>query len=117
MRILVVEDDKDVGAFVVSDDDLKELRDCKPNSCNFKLPATDMAHARAAATGSSADARERVAAYARQRMIEYVTDYRARGNAAMIVYDDLGSVRDDTFLAKRVPPCSQCLVDARHSPP
>jgi hypothetical protein len=89
---------QDVQTFVVSDDGLKELRDCKPNSCNFKLPATDMAQARAAATPSSPDARDRVAAYAQKRMIEYVTDYRTRGNAAMVIYDDRGTVRSsDAF--------------------
>jgi len=90
---------RDVQAFVVSDDDLKELHDCKPDNCNFKLPATDMEHFR---TLDLADpsTRERVAAYARQRMVEYVTDYRARGNAAMIVYDDRGTVHSsDAFAA------------------
>jgi hypothetical protein len=32
-------------------------------------------------------------------MVEYVTDYRARGNAAMAVYDDRGGVRASDALA------------------
>src|SRR6476620_6789380 len=32
---------QDVATFAVSDDDLEELRDCKPNRCNVKLPGTD----------------------------------------------------------------------------
>ena len=92
-------DIRDVQAFAVSDDDLKELRDCRPGHCNFKLPATDMEHVRTRIDLAAPDAGERVAAYARQRMVEYVTDYRARGNAAMIVYDDRGTVRSSDALA------------------
>jgi hypothetical protein len=88
----------DVRSFSVSDDDVAELRDCKPNSCAFKLPGTDMVRARTAAQASGA--RERLTAVARQRMVEYVTDYRTRGNAAMLVYDDRGSVHSsDAFAA------------------
>ncbi len=91
---------QDVQAFAVSDDDLRGLRDCKPNNCRVKLPGTDMARARAAADPSSPGARDRVGAYARQRMIEYVTDYRSHGNAAMVVYDDRGTVHSsDAFAA------------------
>lgn len=39
------------------------------------------------------DAAQRAEDYLRRRMVEYVTAYRQRGNAAMIVYDDLGSVQ------------------------
>src|SRR5262245_52027824 len=90
----------DVQALVVSADDLKELRACKPKDCNFKLPAADMTRFAATIDMAGPDARERVAADARQRMVEYVNDYRARGNAAMIVYDDRGTVRSsDAFVA------------------
>ncbi len=90
----------DVGAFAVSDDDVKELRDCKPNDCNFKLPATDMERLHTGIDLTAPDAKARVGTYARQRMVEYVNDYRARGNAAMLVYDDRGSVHSsDAFTA------------------
>jgi hypothetical protein len=48
---------------------------------------------------SAPDARAKVAAYVRQRIVEYVTDYRQRGNAAMLVYDDLGNVHSSEALA------------------
>src|SRR6202007_874791 len=35
----------------------------------------------------------------RRRVIDYVNDYRRRGNAAMVVYDDRGSVRASDALA------------------
>ncbi len=90
----------DVDAFAVSDDDVKELRNCKPNECNFKLPAMDMERLHTTVDLSAPDAKARAATYARQRMVEYVNDYRARGNSAMLVYDDRGSVRSsDAFAA------------------
>jgi len=53
-------------------------------------------------------------------MVEYVTDYRGRGNAAMVVYDDLGSVhasdaldamlRDSSFVFSVVPSLGRHLA-------
>src|SRR6185369_863619 len=88
----------DVQALTMSDDDVKELRTCKPNECNFKLPATDMERLKRTIDLSAPDATANAATYARQRMVDYTTDYRARGNAAMLVYEDRGVVRaSDAF--------------------
>jgi len=110
----------DVQAIEISGDDLKELRGCRPGSCNFKLPATDMERFRSA-IGSGSDAPQRTAAYAGQRMVEYVNDYRSRGNAAMLVFDDRGTVRssdalvallrDSSYVFTAVPSLGQHLVD------
>ena len=89
----------DVQGLSISNDDLKELRGCRPGDCSFKLPATDMERLRAT-LASGSDARSRVTAYAGERIIEYVNEYRRRGNAAMLVFDDRGSVRSsDAFVA------------------
>jgi hypothetical protein len=110
----------DVQALEITGDDLKELRGCRPESCTFKLPATDMERFRAT-IGSAPDARARVAEYAAQRMVEYVNDYRSRGNAAMLIYDDRGSVRssdaligmlrDSSHVFTAVPSLGQHLVE------
>jgi hypothetical protein len=110
----------DVQALEISGDDLKELRGCRPTACRFKLPATDMDRFRTE-LGAGADAPSRVAAYAAQRMVEYVNDYRSRGNAAMLVYDDRGTVRssdalvgmlrDSSYVFTAVPSLGQHLVD------
>jgi len=110
----------DVQALEASNDDLKELRDCRPGSCNFKLPATDMERFRGT-IGSGPDARTRVAEYARQRLDDYVNDYRARGNAALVVYDDRGTVRssdafaamlrDSSYASSAIPSLGRHLVD------
>jgi hypothetical protein len=87
-----------LDASVVRPGDLEELQKCRPNECNFKLPAADMDRLRAATDWSSREASAHVAAYVRRRMVEYVTAYRARGNAALVVYDDNGSVRSSDAL-------------------
>ena len=109
----------DVQALDVTGDDLKELRSCRPGDCRFKLPATDMERVRST-IGSGSEARVRVAAYMRQRLVEYVTDYRAHGNDAMVTYDDRGTVRsseslaamlrDSSYLLTTVPSLGQHLV-------
>jgi hypothetical protein len=88
----------DVQLVDVTADDVKELSACHAGECNFKLPGTEMDRVQKAVDLSGPDARARVAAYARQRMVDYVTDYRQRGNAAMVVYDDLGSVHSSDAL-------------------
>jgi len=103
----------DVAAIEVSSRDVDELRDCRPNDCNIKLPATDMDRLHATIDWRAPDARERVTAYVRQRLLEYVASYRERGNAAMVVYGDEGGVRssdalagmlaDSTYVFSRVP--------------
>jgi hypothetical protein len=115
----------DVQLVDVSDDDVKELAKCQPNECNFKLPAADMDRLRKTVDLSAPDARVRVANYVRQRMTEYVTDYRQRGNAAMLVYDDLGNVhssealaamlRDSSFVFRLSPTFGHYLNDS-HQP-
>jgi hypothetical protein len=110
----------DVQQIDISNDDLKELRNCKPSDCNFKLPATDIQSFRAAVVAGS-DAKSRATSYAAARMVEYVNDYRARGNAAMLVFDDRGSVRssdaliglmrDSSYVFSAVPSLGQHLVD------
>jgi hypothetical protein len=41
---------------------------------------------------SAPDLQAQLGAYARRRMVEYVTDYRTRGDSAMAVYDDRGNL-------------------------
>lgn len=88
----------DVQAVALERQDADDLRKCRPGKCDFKLPATEMARIQQRVDWSNGDARAQVTAYARQRLIDYVTDYRARGDAAMVVYDDRGNTRaSDAF--------------------
>jgi len=90
----------DVQGLIVDIPDLSEVRDCRPGDCKIKLPATEMKRLREEIDWSGADPQGQVNAYARQRLLEYVSDYRARGDTAMVVYDDRGNVRaSDAFAA------------------
>jgi hypothetical protein len=88
----------DIQRFAASRDDLKDLRKCRVGDCDFKLPATEIRRLQEQLTGSAAEQQARVSEYARHRLVAYVNDYRARGNAALVVYDDNGGVRaSDAF--------------------
>jgi hypothetical protein len=88
----------DVQAITLAPDDVEDLKKCQPGNCNFKLPATEMQRIRERIAHANGDRETQVAAYARQRLLDYAADYRTRGDAAMVVYDDRGNVRaSDAF--------------------
>ncbi|MFI5280544.1 MAG: hypothetical protein ACHQU1_08620, partial [Gemmatimonadales bacterium] len=82
----------DVRSLEITAEDMNRLRACRANSCDFKLPATDMDRLRTTTDWAAPDARASVLRYARRRMVDLVNDYTRRGNAAMVAYDDRGSV-------------------------
>jgi len=110
----------DVAAIEVSSKDVDDLRDCRPNECNFKLPTADMDRLHATIDWRASDATARVTTYVRQRLLEYVASYRERGNAAMVVFGDEGGVRssdalaemlaDSTYVFSRVPSLGRHLL-------
>jgi len=90
----------DVAAATVAEHDVAQLKDCRPGACASKLPAADMQRIHDQIDLSSPDARSQLNAYLRQRLVQYVTDYRTRGDSALVVYDDRGGVHaSDAFAA------------------
>ncbi len=83
----------DVRDLVIVERDLDALKTCRPGACVTKLPAAAMTRLHGEVDWSAGDVGARVTALARQGLLEYVADYRARGNAALVVYDDRGNVR------------------------
>ncbi len=49
-------------------------------------------HAEMNWSASPSDLQTQLNAYARRRLVEYVTDYRTRGDSAMAIYDDRGNL-------------------------
>jgi len=84
----------DVAELTVTARDVAEMKDCKPGDCVAKLPATDMRriHDETNWSAPAADVQAQLSSYARRRLVEYVTDYRRRGDSAMALYDDRGNV-------------------------
>jgi hypothetical protein len=94
----------DVAAVTISSRDVAEMKDCKPGDCVVKLPATDMRRIHDQMNWSAPDLQAQLSAYARRRLVEYVADYRARGDSAMAIYDDRGnlSVRSSEAFAAQL---------------
>ena len=82
----------DVEAVTISPRDVGEMKDCRPGDCVVKLPAADMQRIRETVNFSAPDLQAQLSAYARRRLVEYVTDYRTRGDSAMAIYDDRGNM-------------------------
>jgi hypothetical protein len=82
----------DVASFSVGHEDVLELKTCRLGDCKLKLPASQITRLRKEIDLSKAGVDGEVTRFARERMLEYVADYRAHGNEAMVVYDDTGEV-------------------------
>src|SRR5207245_11742495 len=83
----------DVATLTVTTRDVADMKDCKPGDCVAKLPATDMRriHDETNWSAPAADIQAQLSAYARRRLVEYVTDYRRRGDSAMTLDHDPGN--------------------------
>jgi len=80
----------DVAAVTISERDVRDMKDCRPGDCVVKLPAVDMRRIHEETNWSAADVQAELGAYARRRLVEYITDYRKRGDSALAIYDDRG---------------------------
>ncbi|HEV8400298.1 MAG TPA: hypothetical protein VGQ18_10735 [Gemmatimonadales bacterium] len=80
----------DVAAVTISMRDVEDMKDCRPGDCVVKLPATDMRRIHEETNWSGDDIQAQLGAYARRRLVEYIADYRKRGDSAMAIYDDRG---------------------------
>jgi hypothetical protein len=90
----------DVKSLVWDQQSVSDLKGCMPNDCKIKLPATVMKQAQEDIDWSAPDLQARVSAYVRPLLVAHVNDYRSRGDAAMVVYDNRGSVKaSDAFQA------------------
>ncbi len=90
----------DVEQVVITRQDAKELRQCKPGDCSTKLPANAMQRLRDEIDWSASDLQARITAIARERIVEYVNEYREHGNTSLTVYDDRPPVRaSEAFVA------------------
>jgi hypothetical protein len=78
---------QDVARLQMEQGDIDALRDCRPGDCAVKIGA-DVGMLRAAIDWQAPDYAEQVNAFVRQRLVDYVTAYRERGDAALVTYDD-----------------------------
>jgi hypothetical protein len=87
----------DVASLTLPDKDLAGLADCRPGSCDLKLPASAMTAFRTGVEWTSPNAPARANDKVRTFVLDLVRDYQANGNAALGVYDD----REEAITASR----------------
>jgi hypothetical protein len=115
----------DVQDLTIDRGDVHDLKNCRQGHCNVKLPASEMQRIRQDIDWSVPDPGPQVDAYARQRMVAYVTDYRAHGDSALVEYDDRGNVRasdafssllaESPYVYQYVAPFHHYLADYPHA--
>ncbi len=79
---------EDFAALRLPPEDVEDLSDCRVGDCELKLGQQTIETIRSRVDFDSPGARRAVEAILRERFLEYVTGYRAKGNAGLAVYRD-----------------------------
>jgi hypothetical protein len=86
----------DLETLTLESRDIEDLKECVVGECQLKLSAAMIERFRNEIDWGAADCTARVTNLFKQMLFEYVKDYRARGEAALIRYNDK---RDQVSLA------------------
>ncbi len=78
----------DLEGFTLDEDDIKELKNCKPDNCKVQLPAESMAEFQKRVDWSAPDAGDQVNRLGRQMALEALRQYMHGGNEALGIYRD-----------------------------
>jgi hypothetical protein len=78
----------DLETLTLEPKDIEDLKDCVVGECKIKLSAAMIERFRREIDWNATDCEARVTNLFKQMLFEYVKDYRARGEAALIVYND-----------------------------
>jgi hypothetical protein len=78
----------DLDGFVLEEDDIKDLQNCKPGHCELQLPAESMEVFKKSVRWSAPDASKQVNNLAQKMGLEELVRYQKDGNAALGSYYD-----------------------------
>jgi hypothetical protein len=78
----------DLQALTIEDRDIEDLKECVAGECKVKLSATMIDRFRKELDWSALDYRIRATQLMKQILLDYVRDYQAHGDAALIKYND-----------------------------
>jgi hypothetical protein len=78
----------DLDGFTLEKDDVKQLKNCKPGSCEIQLPAESMEQFRKTVNWSAPDAEDQANHLARQMALQALVLYNQGGNIALGTYRD-----------------------------
>lgn len=99
----------DLAALRFKPDEIQTLSDCRPDHCNMKLSAADMAALKLIVDAGGASATDRATDYFRHRLVDMVSAFRRSGDNGAPVYDDNGTVQSGrSFEAMMVRSCKIC---------
>ena len=79
---------EDLAGLTFPQQDLDDLKKCKPGSCKVRLSDAAMRRFQAGIDWSAPDADEHAAQLAKEMMVEYITAYLIGGNQALAEYHD-----------------------------
>ena len=101
----------DVRDLAFDRSEYRDLRKCRPGDCDFKLSASVMRSFVDSVNWSAPNAKAQADERLRSAMLHLIADYRSRGNAALLTYDDGPSVHSgdafDAVLAQAAPTLSE----------
>jgi hypothetical protein len=105
----------DLKGFVLEDQDIKDLKDCKPGNCELQLPAQSMEEFKKQVNWSAPDVAEQVNGMAQKMALELVIRYQKEGNSALGSYQDkeqpVHVVEQLEFFLRGTPSLSRYLPD------
>ncbi|MGA7915453.1 MAG: hypothetical protein WCA00_09475 [Candidatus Acidiferrales bacterium] len=78
----------DLEGFTLTDEDIKQLKNCKPGNCEVQLPAESMDEFQKQVNWSAPDAADQVNRLGQQMALEALQQYIAGGNGALGTYRD-----------------------------
>ena len=78
----------DLEGFTLEEEDIKELRNCRPGHCEVQLPSEAMEAFQRSVNWSGPDVATQVNALARKMALEALSGYQQGGNAALGTYRD-----------------------------
>jgi len=78
----------DLKGFALDSQDIKDLKDCKPEHCNLQIPASTIADVHQTINWSAPDAEQQVNQMAQKKALEHLLAYQQRGNQALGVFND-----------------------------
>jgi len=78
----------DLDGFTLDEEDVKQLKDCRPGHCEIQLPAESMEEFQKSVNWFAEDVSDQVNRLARRMALEALLQYEEGGNAALGTYRD-----------------------------
>ncbi len=116
----------DLEGFALNDDDIKDLKNCKPGDCELQLPAESMGQFKKSINWSGTDVAAQVNSLAQKMALQLLINYQRDGNGALGDYYDKehplhvteqfkSLLGESSSLSNYLPDLKRYLVDYPHA--